>query len=63
VKVAVLETTVIDDSDNGMSLTLSQHPADVPKPFASVLREHLASRLAGTTSCASTRCATAMRRC
>jgi hypothetical protein len=44
VKVAALQTTVIDDSDNGMSITLGQHPTDVPEPFASLIREHLAVR-------------------
>lgn len=31
-------------SDTGMSITLGQHPTDVPEPFASLLREHLAAR-------------------
>lgn len=44
VKVATLQTSVIDDSDTGMSITLGQHPTDVPEPFASLLRQHLASR-------------------
>ena len=44
VKVVTLPTSVIDDSDSGMSITLGQHPTDVPEPFASLLREHLASR-------------------
>ena len=29
---------------HGMSIRLGQHPTDVPEPFASLLREHLASR-------------------
>lgn len=44
VKVVTLPTSVIDDGDSGMSITLGQHPTDVPEPFASLLREHLASR-------------------
>lgn len=44
VKVVALQTSVIDDSDTGMSITLGQHPTDVPEPFASLLREHLAAR-------------------
>ncbi|MBF4767243.1 recombinase XerD [Nocardioides agariphilus] len=44
VKVVTLPTSVIDDTDTGMSITLGQHPTDVPEPFASVLRAHLAAR-------------------
>lgn len=44
VKVVTFPTSIIDDSDYGMSITLGQHPTDVPEPFASLLREHLASR-------------------
>jgi hypothetical protein len=44
VKVVALQTRVIDDNDTGMSITLGQHPTDVPEPFASLLREHLAAR-------------------
>ena len=44
VKVVALPASVIDDGDSGMSITLGQHPTDVPEPFASLLREHLASR-------------------
>ena len=44
VKIVTLPTSVIDDGDTGMSIALGQHPTDVPKPFASLLREHLASR-------------------
>jgi hypothetical protein len=43
-KVVTFPTSIIDDSDTGMSITLGQHPTDVPEPFASLLREHLASR-------------------
>ena len=44
VRVVTLPTSVIDDSDTGMSINLGQHPTDVPEPFASLLREHLATR-------------------
>jgi hypothetical protein len=44
VMVVTFPTSIIDDSDTGMSITLGQHPTDVPEPFASLLREHLASR-------------------
>jgi len=44
VKVVTLPTSVIDDADSGMSITLGQHSTDVPEPFASLLREHLVSR-------------------
>jgi hypothetical protein len=44
VKVVMLPTSVVDDSDTGMSITLGAHPTDVPEPFASLIREHLAAR-------------------
>jgi hypothetical protein len=44
VKVVTLPTTVVEDSDDGMSITLGTHASDVPEPFASLLRDHLASR-------------------
>lgn len=44
VKVVALRTSVIDDSDAGMSITLGQHATDMPEPFASHLRDHLAAR-------------------
>jgi hypothetical protein len=44
VKVVTLPTKIIDDGDAGMSITLGQHPTDIPEPFASLLREHLAAR-------------------
>jgi hypothetical protein len=44
VKVVALPSSVIADSDSGMSITLGQHATDVPEPFASVLREHVAAR-------------------
>ncbi|MDP3950311.1 recombinase XerD [Microbacterium sp.] len=44
VKVVTFPTSIIDDSDTGMSIVLGQQPTDVPEPFASHLREHLASR-------------------
>jgi hypothetical protein len=44
VKVVTLRTSIVDDGDTGMSITLGARPTDVPEPFASVLREHLAAR-------------------
>ena len=44
VKVVTFPTSIVDDSDTGMSITLGQHPTDVPEPFASLVREHLAAR-------------------
>lgn len=44
VKVVTFQTTIIDDGDPGMSIRLGAHPTDVPEPFASLIREHLASR-------------------
>lgn len=44
VKVVTFPTSIVDDGDAGMSITLGAHPTDVPEPFASRIREHLASR-------------------
>ena len=44
VKVVTFPTSVVDDGDTGMSITPGAHPTDVPEPFASRIREHLASR-------------------
>lgn len=44
VRVVELQTSVIDDGDEGMTITLGKHATDVPEPFASLLREHLAAR-------------------
>lgn len=44
VKVVTFRTSMVDDGDTGMSITLGSHPTDVPEPFASLLREHLAAR-------------------
>lgn len=44
VKVVTFPTSIVDDSDTGMSITLGAHPTDVPEPFASLIREHLAAR-------------------
>lgn len=44
VKVVTFPTSIVDDGDTGMSITLGAHPTDVPEPFASRIREHLASR-------------------
>jgi len=35
VKVVTFPTSVVDDDDTGMSITLGAHPTDVPEPFAS----------------------------
>src|SRR3546814_20002158 len=43
-KVVTFPTSIVDDSDTGMSITLGSHPTDVPEPFAALLREHLAAR-------------------
>ncbi|MGV3563414.1 MAG: hypothetical protein ACO1ON_09025 [Nocardioides sp.] len=44
VKVVTFRTSIVDDADSGMSITLGRHPTDVPEPFASLIREHLATR-------------------
>lgn len=44
VKVVTFQTSIIDDTDSGMNITLGAHPTDVPEPFASLIREHLATR-------------------
>lgn len=44
VKLVTLQVDVIDDAEAGMSILLGTHPTDVPEPFASIIREHLASR-------------------
>jgi hypothetical protein len=44
VKVVTFPTSIVDDGDTGMSITLGAHPTDVPEPFASRIREHLDSR-------------------
>ncbi len=44
VKVVTCPTSVVDDGDTGMGVTVGAHPTDVPEPFASRIREHLASR-------------------
>jgi hypothetical protein len=44
VKVVAFQTGIVDDGDTGMSIVLGAHPTDVPEPFASRIREHLASR-------------------
>ena len=44
VKVVSFPTSIVDDSDAGMSITLGTHRTDVPEPFASLIREHLATR-------------------
>lgn len=44
VKVVTLPTSVVDDADSGMSIVLGTHSTDVPEPFASLIREHAASR-------------------
>ena len=44
VKVVTFPTSIVDDGETGMSIALGAHPTDVPEPFASRIREHLASR-------------------
>jgi hypothetical protein len=44
VKVVTFPTSIVDDADSGMSILLGTHPTDVPEPFASLIREHLAAR-------------------
>lgn len=44
VKVVTFPTTIIDDSDSGMSIRLGTRPTDVPEPFASLVRAHLSAR-------------------
>lgn len=44
VKVVTLRTDMITDGKSGMTITLGQRPTDVPEPFASLLRTHLAAR-------------------
>lgn len=44
VKVVALPTGVVDDTESGMSILLGTHPTDVPEPFASLIREHVATR-------------------
>jgi hypothetical protein len=36
VKVVTFSTSIVDDGDTGMSITLGAHPTDVPEPFASL---------------------------
>jgi len=44
VKVVTLNTSVIDDGNDAMSITLGQHATTVPEPFATLLRTHTAAR-------------------
>ncbi|MFG2126443.1 hypothetical protein ACGFNV_01350 [Streptomyces sp. NPDC048751] len=44
VKVVTFPTSIVDDSEPGMSIRFGTHPTDVPEPFASLIREHLATR-------------------
>ncbi|MFB9732648.1 recombinase XerD [Ornithinimicrobium kibberense] len=44
VKVVAFPTSIVDDRDMGMSITLGAHATDVPEPFASLIRGHLAAR-------------------
>lgn len=44
VRGVTLRTAVVDDGDSGMTIVLGKLPTHVPEPFASLLREHLASR-------------------
>ncbi|MBO1754646.1 recombinase XerD [Allobranchiibius sp. CTAmp26] len=44
VRVVALPTSIISNSENGMTIALGTHPTDVPEPFASTIWQHLASR-------------------
>lgn len=44
VKVVAFPTNIIDGSEAGMTITLGQHPTDIPEPFASLVRSHLNAR-------------------
>jgi hypothetical protein len=44
VRVVTFGTDIVDDADAGMRIMLGTHPTDVPEPFASLVREHLATR-------------------
>lgn len=44
VRVVTLTTDVVDDTGGEMSITLGKHETDVPEPFASLLRAHIANR-------------------
>lgn len=44
VKVVALPTTVVDDGEASMLITLGQHPTHVSEPFVSLLRAHLVAR-------------------
>ncbi len=44
VKVVTFRTEMINDNDSAMTITLGQRSTDVPEPFASLLRTHIAAR-------------------
>jgi hypothetical protein len=44
VRVAALEVGAVNDTPEGMRITLGTRPVDVPEPFAQLLREHIARR-------------------
>lgn len=44
VKVVSLPVSAVRDHQSTMTVTLGQHPSDVPEPFASLFRQHIASR-------------------
>lgn len=44
VKVVTFPASLIHDDQNGMTLVLGTKPTDVPEPFASVIRAHVATR-------------------
>lgn len=44
VRIAALQTSDITEEDDGLHLKLGKHPAVVPKPFADLLRTHMAHR-------------------
>lgn len=43
VKVVTFPTSIIDDAAD-MTINLGGKPTDIPEPFASVIRSHLAAR-------------------
>lgn len=44
VKIVALKINVIDDKPEGMTITLGHKPTDVPQPFATLIRTHIARR-------------------
>lgn len=44
VRVVTFPTNIISDCEAGMTITIGERPTDVPEPFASAIRTHLAAR-------------------